>query len=403
MEDAYQRMCTEPSDINEHIPTLYEYAKRCERITELGTRACVSTWAFLKGLADNGSSVKKLVSIDIEYNPNVDYVKTCAASVVDYTFIASNDLERTPDQTDMTFVDTWHVYAQLKRELALYAPVTKKYIVMHDTTVDAEDGESIRCGLDSRQQSIESGFSEDEIRQGLRRAIDEFLSWNDDWVVDNVFTNNNGLTILRRKQPLFLVTSVIHMVPCPTNMWQSTVYTPVERYDQTLRTIESIRAVVPFAHIIVLEGSRQRVMFDTADQTIHIPVAALQKSVGDATLLKTFLEKNSVEQSSIVFKLSGRYTLAPDFDIRRFSRTKMTFNNCVVDWSPNADRTISLTMLFSFVPSVVNTMIQRLTLVQESEKPYIEGDILYGCTDFKNIERLGVHGTLAPTGEFVEK
>jgi hypothetical protein len=35
-------------------------------------------------------------------------------------------------------------YGQLKRELAKFAPWAKKYIVMHDTTVDATGGEAVR-------------------------------------------------------------------------------------------------------------------------------------------------------------------------------------------------------------------------------------------------------------------
>ena len=33
---------------------------------------------------------------------------------------------------------------------------------------------------------------------GLQQAIDEFLTENPHWVVEKVFTNNNGLTILKR-------------------------------------------------------------------------------------------------------------------------------------------------------------------------------------------------------------
>jgi len=37
-----------PSDINEHLPALREYASKCGTVAELGVRTKVSTYAFLK-------------------------------------------------------------------------------------------------------------------------------------------------------------------------------------------------------------------------------------------------------------------------------------------------------------------------------------------------------------------
>jgi hypothetical protein len=102
------------------------------------------------------------------------------------------------NRVDLTFIDTWHVYGQLKRELAKFAPLTNKYIVMHDTTVDEWAGETMRNihKYDVDAQSIESGIPKDEILKGLWPAIEEFLENNRDWVLHKRWVNNNGLTIL---------------------------------------------------------------------------------------------------------------------------------------------------------------------------------------------------------------
>ena len=63
LEQIVNQIYTTPSDINEHIPTLIDYASECEHITEMGVRAITSTWAFL------GAAPKKLISYDIE-NPS---------------------------------------------------------------------------------------------------------------------------------------------------------------------------------------------------------------------------------------------------------------------------------------------------------------------------------------------
>jgi cephalosporin hydroxylase len=103
-------------------------------------------------------------------------------------------------ERDMTFIDTWHVYAHLKRELAKHAPLTNKYLVLHDTTVDGEVGETVRIGWDLNQQSAWSGYPPDEIAKGLWQAIEEFLmTRSEEWELVYRFHNNNGLTVLRRR------------------------------------------------------------------------------------------------------------------------------------------------------------------------------------------------------------
>jgi len=63
-----QRFCwQEPCDINEHLPTLRSYASKCEVVAEMGVRNVVATYAFLKGLEENGAREKKLYCVNIEH------------------------------------------------------------------------------------------------------------------------------------------------------------------------------------------------------------------------------------------------------------------------------------------------------------------------------------------------
>jgi hypothetical protein len=199
VNSMYNELCNRRSDINEHLPTLYRYAKQCESVFETGVRGCISSWALAKGLLENEKSEKKLFLNDI--SPcNISGLLNSTRNLpikIDYQWINNLQLEL-PYSVDMTFIDTWHVYGQLKRELAKFSKVTNKYIAMHDTTVDAIRGETIRMGMNGPQQSIESGFPLEEINCGLQKALDEFLAENTNWTIDACFTNNNGLTILRK-------------------------------------------------------------------------------------------------------------------------------------------------------------------------------------------------------------
>lgn len=195
----YRALCNTYSDINEHLPTLFKYASECESVFETGVRGCVSSWALTKGLLENGKDKKSLFMNDI-YECDIRDLLLATKNLpiqIDYKWINNLQLEL-PNSVDMTFIDTWHIYGQLKRELKKFSILTNKYIIMHDTTVDEIYGESIRCGWNAQKQSIESGFPIEEITCGLQKAIDEFLETNKDWKLDIRYTNNNGLTILKR-------------------------------------------------------------------------------------------------------------------------------------------------------------------------------------------------------------
>ena len=204
MDSLYQRYevsKTTPYNINEHVDDLRMYASKCTSVLELGVESCTSSWGLLTGLAENERPSKRMVSVDITRYPAIDEVKDVARQVgVSYEFVQGNDLtvDFYGETFDLTFIDTWHVYGQLKRELAKFAPMTRKYIVMHDTAIDKDVGESIRMGMNIQEQSKISGIPEDEIRQGLGRAIEEFLAQDSRWRIERVKKNNNGLTVLSR-------------------------------------------------------------------------------------------------------------------------------------------------------------------------------------------------------------
>jgi len=200
VEEKYNSLCHSPSDINEHLPILFRYAKECETVIECGVRGCISSWSLVFGLLNNNKENKKILlndKVKCDINELLTETKDLPIQIT-YQWISDLDLVLTSNY-DMVFIDTWHIYGHLKRELNKFGPVTNKYIIMHDTTIDEVDGETIRCGWNAEQQSKETGYPVEEIRSGLEKAISEFLENNTEWELIEKLTNNNGLTVLRRK------------------------------------------------------------------------------------------------------------------------------------------------------------------------------------------------------------
>lgn len=197
IHNKYTQKCAQSSDINEHLPTLYEYARKVDHITECGVRGVVSSYAFAAGLL--GKPTNRLICVDLDTNDNVvTFGGECSAEGINRTFYQQSDLDCPMEQTDLLFIDTWHVYGHLKRELARWHSYVGKYIIMHDTTVDEWQGETIRMGMNAHQQSAQTGIPVDEINRGLWPAVEEFLRHHPEWKLERRYTNNNGLTILAR-------------------------------------------------------------------------------------------------------------------------------------------------------------------------------------------------------------
>ncbi|CAM9106783.1 unnamed protein product, partial [Ectocarpus fasciculatus] len=197
----FAQAAAQPGDINEHIHTLEFYALQCSSILELGVSNPVSTYAFLYGLAHNGQSQKRLRSVDVLSQPSMDpALRIARENGVHLTYEIINGLElQGLEPVDMTFIDTWHIYGHLKRELEKFAPHTKKWIAMHDTEVDGLLGESVRDRYHNvTREHLETGYPVVDIVKGLLPAIEEFVAAHPDWVVETTRKGNNGMIILKR-------------------------------------------------------------------------------------------------------------------------------------------------------------------------------------------------------------
>lgn len=198
IDAKYIEQCSNPSDLNEHLPTLARYGSECKHITNcVASPGTTSSYAFAHALKNKKES--KIVHVHLEWSSVVDTFKTqCASENINVVSYEENSLDCPMEDTDLLFIDTWHVYGYLKRELERWNSHVSKYIIMHDTTVDEWAGETIRLKWNPREQSEKSGIPVHEITKGLWPAIREFLASHPEWKLRERYGNNNGLTILER-------------------------------------------------------------------------------------------------------------------------------------------------------------------------------------------------------------
>jgi GT2 family glycosyltransferase/tetratricopeptide (TPR) repeat protein len=169
LDKLYDGACRTPSDIHEHLPTLYQLASQCRHVTEMGTRTGVSTTALLFAQPD------QLVCYDLRKHPEV-YRLEALAGRTRFRFHKADVLQVDIEETDLLFIDTRHDYEQLQEELRRHAGKVRKYLVLHDTTTFGERGET-------------------EGHRGLWPAIEEFLAGGT-FRLRQRYTNNNGLAVL---------------------------------------------------------------------------------------------------------------------------------------------------------------------------------------------------------------
>lgn len=197
LTNLYSLHCQNPSDIFELVPVLRRYAIQCDSVTEIGVRNMVSTWGLLHGLAENDTPHRKYVGIDIGRAEDYIFNKAVQLSKdngIEFQFIQENDMNIDIEPTDLLFIDTLHIYAQLTYELEKFCSKAKRYIIMHDTsqTFEYRDCESYQ-GDYSEYPSFIS-----RTKRGLWPAVVDFLDRHPEWVLQERLDFCNGMTVLRR-------------------------------------------------------------------------------------------------------------------------------------------------------------------------------------------------------------
>lgn len=172
--EQFRAYCGSALDISEHLGLLRGLAcdPKVVRIVEIGFRKGVSATALC-------TAGKSVVAYDIEpCQPHCVALRRIASN---FEFRRESSLTATIPECDLLHIDSLHTFKQLDAELQRHHHRVSRWIALHDTETFGDMGQ-------------------DKTRPGLKAAIQKLLS-STQWVEHLHLTNNNGLTLLRRREP----------------------------------------------------------------------------------------------------------------------------------------------------------------------------------------------------------
>ena len=208
---------------------------------------------------------------------------------------------------------------------------------------------------------------------------------------------------------LFIITSVIDF-PQKSLSYSNirSLYSKEERLKQTIETIESIKKNCPGADIVLCEAGNTDYSTDLKDITtqyhyigkdflIAKAIKSTFKGFGEVCMMLSILNKMYYgEPGTLVFKISGRYTLNDTFDIKNWNSSKFNFKSNQETYS---------TRLYA----LPYTHINKLKIVLVAIVPFlllgvsIEKALTYIIPKkrISNLKTLGVSGKVAVDGSII--
>lgn len=206
-----------------------------------------------------------------------------------------------------------------------------------------------------------------------------------------------------------IITSVINISSAPTYGHSNrSVYSALERLEQTVMTLKSVRAKIPNVRVILVEATiippsyihklepylDYILLCGYSETTKYYCSEQPNKSLGECYLLASVLSMfNSSDNIKRIFKLSGRYVLNDDFD-------DCVFDCCVYDsmYGQICRDECVLTVLFCLPYSMLKEFIELLlNFIRDSKYAYsdIEHYLFDEIKKITHVPIIGVEGKVA--------
>jgi len=215
---------------------------------------------------------------------------------------------------------------------------------------------------------------------------------------------------MNNNEKVFIVVSIIYLSDKPLS-YSSTrsFFTPDERIAQTIRTVQSIRYMIPGAKIILLESGLKKnlsqELLSIIDEYIYIGdrkivrFACDSKFKGLGEIASLLSIRKLLNKDKDYFKISGRYYLNNNFQVSDWNdgdfnfkfRTKDSFSTVFYKFKGRVLKYFSMSLLLTIPFCFLNRSIERVIF------RFIPKNKI------KKIKQIGVSGLIAVDGsEFSE-
>ena len=216
---------------------------------------------------------------------------------------------------------------------------------------------------------------------------------------------------------LVLITSVIHTPNAPLSYTNTrSIYSVEQRFEQTKKTIQSIRDKIPDAIIVIVEcsdlkKSEEEFLTQNCDKVINLDsytdirtnVYGISKALGEGTLTYhalNYIQNNNIKYDNLI-KISGRYLLSSNFDLNNFN------NDSIVIKHIYGDRNNVITSLYKLPHKVVGKFKLFLSNNFNLMSQCIGYEVLFSMfvnsltdVDIKSLDPIGVEGGIAVSTDY---
>ncbi len=163
-----------------HMPVLRSLASEVDSCVEFGVRTGNSSIALLLGCPG------KVTSYEIERMPEWhEPINEAAGGKWVVRYSRSEDAK--PFTCGLLLHDSFHNYAQVERELRVWADHVTRYLVFHD---------SVKYALAGGEDHARGNFNPD--LAGFRLAVDELMIRDKTWTIKAHYPESDGLLVLER-------------------------------------------------------------------------------------------------------------------------------------------------------------------------------------------------------------
>ena len=214
---------------------------------------------------------------------------------------------------------------------------------------------------------------------------------------------------------LVLITSVINPPNTPLSYSNiRSVFTRQERFEQTKKTIQSIKEKIPNYKIMIVECTdftkEEKDYFDKEcdyilnlwdRKEVHKKIFGLSKSLGEGTMTieaLNYIQKNEIQFNNL-FKICGRYWLNEKFDYNNFNNTNLIFKKI------NGNINNIFTSFYKIPSDKVNKLLNFLKDNEISMERRIGYEVLFGYylkyIKYENIvfiDKIGYEGQVTVCG-----